>query len=378
MRHPGKHFQSKIWFAFVLACLLICSLTHQYLGHDRSSQGNVDFYAYYFAAQVVHDNPHASLYEGAAAENPEIHLDAPAASALSVHARAAGFDKVMFYVYPPLLADLLAPLSRIPVHLAEILWRVFNLVLVFASVLLLARIFRVPILGFEFAVLALAAYSFFPIHETVFLGQITIVLLALWTIGIVAYFDDRMVLSAAAFALATAFKVTPILLLPLFFIWKDRRWILSYLAVTVGLVAVMVSIRGFDNGSIDPAGVAAMGGGIPASTNKTLGSLADWVYYGRIFDDESAHTVIANIPRALSILAKLASGALYVCCLLLAWRSRRIERASRAATIAIFGLITACASPVTWRHGYSIAFIPLAIFWVRALRTPHGPFMERY
>ena len=363
-----KLLESKTLFAFALASLLFSSLAQRYLGHVMPAP-DLDFYDYYFAAQVVHDNPRANLYAGATDGNPQLR-SAPVDGELSAHAKAAGFDDIELYLYPPLLADLLAPVSQHSPHLAAIVWRAFNLALVLASVLLLVRMMRIPILSFQFAVFTVAAYSFWPIHEALSLGQVAIVMLALWTIGVVAYRDDRMILSAAAFALATAFKVTPILLLPLFFIWKDRRWLISYIAISLGLVAAMVAINGPQTVSIYATVMSGMGSGAPAMQNKSIGSLMAWVYYGKLFTLNSARTVMANSPRALLILAKAVSGAFYLSCLLLVWRSRRrLDRTSKAATIAVFGLVTACASPVSWRHGYTVAIIALAIFWVKALRT---------
>ena len=197
-------------------------------------------------------------------------------------------------------------------------------------------------------------------------------MLALWTVGIVAYFDDRMILSAAAFAFATAFKVTPILIVPLFFIWKDKKWLVSYLAISLGLVAAMVAINGLHTTSAYASVISSMSSGFPASYNKNLGSLVAWAYYGSLVPSfGSAQETMANPPRALAIVAKAASGAFYLSCVLLVWRSRRrLDRTSKAATIAVFGIVTACVSPVSWVHGYSVALIVLAIFWVKALRTP--------
>jgi hypothetical protein len=369
MRHFKKLLEVKILFSFVLAALLISSLAQRYLGHVMSMP-DLDFYDYYFSAQVIHENSHANLYAGALDGNPEFHNTPPSDSALSNHARVAGFDNVEFYLYPPLLADLFAPFSQLPAHLAANLWRAFNLALTLASVLVLARMLRVSIPSFEFVAFLLTAYCFWPIHETISLGQLGIVMLALWTVGIVAYSDGRMTISAAAFALATALKVTPILIVPLFLLWKDRRWLASYLAISFGLVSAMVAINGWQTVSIYPAIMSSMSGGLPAFQNKSLGSLVTWTYYGKLFTLGSARTVMASPPRALSIAAKLVSGTFYFVCLFLVWRSRhRLDRASRAAAIAIFGLVTACVSPVSWRHGYAVAFIALAIFWVKALRT---------
>jgi hypothetical protein len=370
MRHLPRLFATKTLFAIALATLLFGSLS-RYLGQNKYVQ-NVDFYVYYFAAQVIHDDPHANIYEGATDGNPQTRYVATGGE-LPAHARAAGFDSIQLYIYPPLLADTLAPFSGITPHHAVILWRAFNLALVLGSCMLLAGMLRVPIIGFEFVVLALAAYSFFPIHEAISLGQVTVVMLALWTVGILAYSEDRMFLSAAAFALATALKVTPILLVPLFFIWKDRRWIVSYIAVSLGLVGLMVAINGWHTVSVYPAVMSAMGGGMPSLQNKSIGSLLTWIYYRRIFTMDSAMEVIDTLPRGLMMVTKAASGIFYLYCLYLAWRSREIDRFSRAGVLAVFGVVTVCMSPVAWRHGYSVAFLALAIYWVKELRTPTRP-----
>jgi len=205
--------------------------------------------------------------------------------------------------------------SKVPAHLAADLWRAFNIGLVLISVLLLARMLSIPVLTFEFAVLAVAAFSFFPIHESIFLGQITICLLALWTVGIVAYFDDLIVLSAAAFAVATVFKVTPVLVVPLFLIWKDRRWLVSYLGILLGLVAAMAAINGFQVLSIYPSVMSSMGGGIPAMANKSLSSLVAWMFYGKVFTMDSVLDVTANPLRSISVVSKILSGLFYSTCL---------------------------------------------------------------
>jgi Glycosyltransferase family 87 len=369
MKHPRRRFGSKIFFVLALGSLLVSSLAQRYMGaNEKVSNRNIDFYVYYFAAQVVHDNPHANLYAGATGENPQARY-ATGDSELSEHAKLVGANSAMFYIYPPLLADLLVPLSQVPSHIAASVWCSLNLVLVFMSVFFLARMQQIPILSFEFVALTWAAYSFFPINEAIFVGQITIVMLVLWAVGILAYSEDRMILSAAAFALATAFKVTPILILPLFFIWKDRRWLLSYLTISLGLVAMMVGINGLPIVSAYPSVVSAMGDGIPYALNKTIGSLVAWVYYGRVFTFGSALDLMPQPPHALSVVAKTISGAFYLACLFLVWRRPQVLRTHRAATIAVFGLVTACVSPVSWRHGYTVAFIALAIFWVRVLRN---------
>lgn len=364
----GNISYSKYLFAFALASLLASTLMQRYMGH-ASSGADVDFYDYYFAAQVIHDNPHADLYEGATSGNPQLR-SSPVNSALAVHARAAGFSDIELYLYPPLLADLLAPFSQLSPHLAAVLWRAFNLSLVLVSVLLLAHMLRTPILSYPFATLLFAAYCFWPIHEAIAQGQIAIVMLALWALGIAAYYDNRVVLSAAAFAFATVFKVTPILLLPLFFLWKDRRWIVSYFTVLLALAVSMLAFNGLPTVSVYAKVMSGMGGGLPALQNKSISSLVSWLYFGKIFTLDSAHVIMADPPHFLSAISKAASGLFYLACLFFAWRNcRRFDRVAKARVVAVFGLAIACISPVSWRHGYCVALLALAILWAEALRT---------
>src|ERR1035441_6710934 len=106
MRLRGWLFQTRTLFAFALATLLIGSLAQRYLGSYGDANSSGDFYVYFCAAHVVHDHPHANLYDGATPENPQ-GRNAPANSEIFTHAKSAGFDNISFYIYPPLLADLL-------------------------------------------------------------------------------------------------------------------------------------------------------------------------------------------------------------------------------------------------------------------------------
>lgn len=358
----------KILFAFALASLLLGSLAHSYMGRGSASQ-NDDFHVYYFAAQILHDNPHANLYDGVSKGNI-IGQNAPDNSAISTYAKSAGVGGVMLYLYPPLLADLFVPLSRIPVSQAAVLWRACNLMFVLATVFLIARMMRISVLSFEFVALAVAGYCFFPISESILVGQAAVIMLALWAAGMAAYCDGRIVLSAVIFALATAFKVTPILLFPLFIIWKDRRWIVSYLGASIGFVAAMIAVNGWQTVRSYPAAMSSMSGGMPIFINKALGSLVAWIYYGRVLSMDSVRILGGNEPSSLAIAKTSVNGIFYLLCLFLVWRSRHIERASKTIIIAVFGLITTCLSPAPWRYAYTVAFIALAIYWVNTLRAP--------
>ena len=353
--------------AFVLASLLCSSLAQRYFGHAMAVP-NIDFYDYYFAAQAVRDHPRANLYEGATGGNPQL-TSAPAQSALAAEARAAGIQDTELYLYPPLLADLLTPFAHLPAHMAAALWRALNLALVLLAMALLAPLLRVRLLSGEFALLAAAAYWFWPVHEAVSDGQVTIVLLALWAFAVTAYARGRVALSALA--LATALKVTPLAILPLFLLWKERRWLAMYFSTLLGLTALMAAGNGPENLRLFAVAIGAMGQGIPALANKSLTSLTAWIFYGKVFTLSTARAAMGGSPWLLRLAAKALSGAFFLGCLVLVWRARRrMDPSAKAVVLAVFALVLCCIAPVSWRHGYTVALLPLAMLWARALRRP--------
>lgn len=378
----------KLLFALTLASLLFSSLAQRYLGNILAGP-NLDFYDYYFAAQVLHQDSHAALYAGATDGNPQLR-SAPATSPIAQRAAAAGFPDIELYLYPPLLADLLIPLTRLSPHLAATLWRALNLALVFGSTLLLARTLRLPWLSFPFAALVAAAFAFWPVHEAISLGQASLLILFLWALGLHAHFRGAVALSAAAFALCTVLKVTPILIVPLFLVWRERRWLLAYAASLAALLAAMLAFNGPATLRTCVRVLTAMSGSVPALQNKCFGALLAWLHYGRLPTLQTVQPLLNLPPTGLLLLAKPIALAFYALCLVLAFRAQSLRltagqltaqetssktpseqnRHHRTLTLAIFALVLATISPVSWRHGYTVALLPLAMLWAHTLRTP--------
>ncbi len=354
-------------FALVFVFLIGSSVAQRYLGHVMASP-DLDFYDYFFAAQIVHDHPRADIYAGATEGNPQLK-SAPESSEIFQRARAAGFADVELYLYPPLLADVLAPVSRLPPHVAAALWRAFNLCLVAAAALLIARMLLLPVLSARFAVLLVSAFSFWPVNETIALGQISIVLLMLWVIGVVAYAEDRPALSALSLALATALKVSPILIVGLFLVWNDRRWVAWYAAGLASLILLMGLVNGWSNLAAYREVISVMSAGANALQNKSIGSMLASFYYGSVGSVGTSYRPV-QAGKVFLTVSKIVSAGFMGAMLWLAWLRRRASTLhERAVMLAVFSLVLAVVSPVSWRHGYTVALIPFAILWEHSLRV---------
>jgi len=352
--------------ALTLTLLMLGSIMQREFGSYTNK--DVDFFAYYFAGQVIHENPRADLYYGALNGNPESHTDAPEGSPIYNKAEASGVKEVMFFLYPPILADMLAPISSRPPHAAASLWRALNLALVLLSVVGLAQMLGIPLLSADFGILALAALAFFPIYEALAIGQITIVLLALWALAVVSYSQERIALSASALALATALKLTPLLVVPIFIIWKDKRWLAWYASALAFLIVAMGLFNGWPMLAMNVKVIGAVGGSVPLMQNKTLSGLLAWLYYGRFVPMDTG--IGAHPPHLLVVAGKVIGLGFYALCLFLLWRSRvQNNPAARVTALSIFAVVTPLISPLSWRHAYTIALVPLAILWMQAIRT---------
>ncbi len=215
-----------------------------------------------------------------------------------------------------------------------------------------------------------ASFSFYPITAATSGGQIEIAVLALWTASILAYEEGLVVFSAIALALATGLKITPIFAVPLFILWKDRRWLLTYAASVAALFAAMLAFNGAPTMAACFHYLRAMSASLPSLDNKCISAFVSLLGLGFTHRGLSDATrSVASAP--LQFVARLTSFVFYAACLFLAWRNRRHAQSSaRTQLFAIFILVAALTSPQTWRYGYAAALIPFALLWSGALERP--------
>jgi hypothetical protein len=354
-------------FAFAASLLLLGSLASQYFG--RNAVPNRDFLGFYFAAEVVRDNPHGDLYRGNTDQDPELSAFVPVDSPIYSRAKAAGQNQALRYVYPPLLADLLIPLTHWSAPEAAAAWRTMNLALIFAALILLARMLRIPLATPEFALLAACTFFFYPVHESLWAGNVSVVLMALWVVALFAYDKHWVVLSAFALAFATVLKVTPIAIFPLFVVWKDRRWLTAYFLSLVCILGALAAFNGLPAMRMSWVTLVTMGPGNPKCDVKCIGSLLSWIYFGSVKGASNLLRSSMGGSHGLLVAIRVVSFAFYAACFVPVWiRRGAMGRSERVFAISIFAVVALCVSPVSWRQAYAMALPALAICWTKALR----------
>lgn len=139
---------------------------------------------------------------------------------------------------PPLLTVLLVPFAWLDALTAYRIWVVLCLVMVFGSLLAVARELRLRPVPTGLALVAVLASS--PLHGTLVLGQIYPVLLVGLVAGWLAERRGRPVLAAVLFGITVALKpsLAPVLLL---FV-AQRRWVSLRAGVASAVVASLAGV----------------------------------------------------------------------------------------------------------------------------------------
>ena len=286
-----------------------------------------------------------------------------------------------FYIYPPLLADLLVPLAHLGLFQAWKVWLTFNGLLLLGTGYGLTRLLGLRLLSVGAGVLMLALLCFAPVMHCLAVGQVTILLLFLWCWGILLDQEDHELSSAAVFAFAAAIKLTPALVLVPFLLWRRRRWAGCFLAVFAALLTLCAvwntphSLHVFFT-RVTPG----MANAIPDTLNFSIAAMTERLMmalhggaYDKLLDTPSTfdHPFFEGLPHSIFLAGKAVSTLFLISILgLLTRRRQRAHRGERMLVLSIFGFVSAIVSPVSWLNAYAVAFLAFAVLWYEVLTIP--------
>jgi hypothetical protein len=189
--------------------------------HDRIK--TTDFVNFYAAATIVRAGNGPTLYT-AETQDPVLHS-------------ILGRKSLDYFLHPPFFAAALVPLSYLKVERAFVVWTLLNLALVGLLPMILAEcvsfVARRPYLG-------LVGMVFFPVLTTLTLGQDSIILLFLISIGYVLLTRRRDAAAGLVLALA-AIKFQYVLVIVGFFLVARKFRVAAGFAVG-GVVLILASL----------------------------------------------------------------------------------------------------------------------------------------
>ena len=342
------------------------------LRHPVPTTNPVDFHVYYAAALLVRTGHAADLYTGADTGADPQKVAAGANTPILRAAQSQGLPFVGLYLYPPLLANLLVPLTAVNLKTATQIWFAFDALLLLFTALLLIRLLRFPLFSGRAGLVVLMSLCFTPALQALVDGQITILLLFLWTAGLVLYQEDHVPASATVFALATAIKLTPAIVLLPFLLWRKWRFVGGYLIALLCFAGICLFFDTPHTFAVYFTRVLpAMSRSIPYYTNLSLAAAMERLLSLLVTG------AVTPYPEALPAFTVLAGRIVSVMVLLtlVTLIARVGKHANRRNQILVLGLLSLMApilSPVSWFHAYATALIAFVLLWRECFEGPVG------
>jgi hypothetical protein len=201
---------------------------------QRIEAGYPDFAVYYTAATILSEGLGHQLYVGHVQSDVQKRFTGQLPTRLGP----------LPYIHPPTEALLFVPLTWLPFREAFVLWDLLNIAMLFGVAFLLrsevGALRLIP--PWEFVLVSMA---FFPVFESLLQGQDSILQLLFCVLAWKALQKNADVLAGCWFALG-AFKfqlMVPIVLL--FVVWKHRRVLLGFAAVSAVLALISIGLVGW-------------------------------------------------------------------------------------------------------------------------------------
>ncbi len=356
--------KSLIRIAASITLLLLLTLAGGEWARGLDVQDQVDFKVYLTAAQLVREHKGVQIYSDAdTGENPQMRF-ATAGSTLQLTAASLGIPAVRLYVYPPTIADLLVPFTLLSVEHASDTWLAFNFLTILGAAMLVTwmlydTIFHIACVGF-FSKSYVSPPNWWGVGE----GQISSVLVLLWTASIVCYIKGFKRTSASVFALAASIKLTPLLVLLPFLVWLEWRWV-RWFFLSLAVICLILCLVNGSQSLLDYSlhVTPPMSAGFVSASNVSLPSGLQQLYLGR----EKFLAEYASAPHVVVLVSKVAAGAVMLTTL------GRISRLGplrsvmdRGKVLALIALLSLYCSPVAWRSAYRIVFLAALFLWKEA------------
>ena len=376
---PGR-FDTAItswrWWACVTVLVLLASafLQREYQLFTQAQQAPSplapDFAVYYVASLIARSGPGGQLYctpPGSTREEQArrvVYGTAPNDTEIVRIAAQTTKTRTTYYTYPPFFAWAFRPLTHLSPRLAYFAWRSLSAaMLLLAIYLVLASLQTDAGLG-TFVVAAMGGLSFFPFSEVLYDGQVGCLILFLWSLGFYFTQTRKAEWSAASFAVGSLVKITPGIVVPMMLLRRQWRWLISYCVAGAVLVLITLPRVGWSPyWTYATKLFPVLSAGVDGYPLKSMGTVLLNLYLGQAIFSPTDPWQVPMLFRALISLANLALLALVLFYL---FKNRNSSPRVLAQELAILALVSLMISPITWRHHYVIAILPLLCAWMHS------------
>lgn len=334
--------KSKVTFALVLGVGVFLYLYNDvfraWMGHKT------DFGTYYSASLCIRHrlNPYDSVVLESMRGQEKRYISEKFGGATEES------SSPLLYIYPPLLAFALTPLTLFRYALAVKGWFVLNHLFLIGSAFLLWRSFWKE-RGFEsLALVVFVTGIYFPAQFDLDLGQANLFVLLLIALAFYAGERGREAWSGALLGASASAKLTPLLLFVPLVLKRRLSAVLGGLAVVVVLQflpAIFIGVRE-SLGWVGLLSQKASGAELASPTNQSLMG-----FLWRILGENPFTTSPLNSSELIKPLWLVGSGVLVGLTVIVLLRSEASDLIYQLALILPLILIV---SPKSWEHHYVI------------------------
>jgi alpha-1,2-mannosyltransferase len=261
------------------------------------------------------------------------------------------------FIYPPFFSVVMKPLAYLPFDSAFIAWKIIMVLLLGVAVMLSLKLGGIPI-GRKLALmLGVGLFSYYPLGDSLFMGQIDCLILFLLAASVWLLAKNQPLVSALCFAIATLLKLTPVLAIPLFLFHRRWKWLGAYAAWMACLFIVSVNQAGWAmHRQFWQAVMPTISCGSPACQNSSLVA-----YVQQLYLREAPSVAPVTIPPHACAVSRLVAFAVYS--LLLVRFYRRPRDGELVRDLVLMVLIELAVSPIAWWHDYTMALLPFLYLW---------------
>jgi len=260
------------------------------------------------------------------------------------------------YLYSPILAELLVPLTSSNYETFTVVWFILNLIVAFACPVLtfyaVKRKENVNYLLISF-LLCLCVMSFM-FSYTLNLGQVSFFVYFMIILSILFYRNKKSFLSSLMLAMAALFKSFPLIYLLYFLIIKDFKYIKQFILSSIAIIFSSVLLFGPDIWAKYLSYVADSF----ISPKKT----AFYLHYLGYQNNSSVRTILVQLFESVNLPILKANLIYLIIVLSIFIISLYVLFRDRSNMLRSFSLLSVTyllISPICWRHHYILIVLPL-------------------
>jgi hypothetical protein len=348
------------WVLLVVFCMAQLVTFARGLAAPPVKRG-VDFSAYYLAGKVISEKPAQSLYDLPMFADGRMNLNTEDADSSRWHAEAVRYGVPYWapYIYPPFFAVIMQPLARLSFATAYLVWTAVTVLAVVGGLLLTLSVAGVRVGSRLALVLGVGLFSYYPLFDNLFFGQISGVILLLFAACLWLLKRERVWMSALCLAVATSIKLTPVLVVPVLIFHRRWKWLAAYALWMLALLGLSVGQAGWAaHAEFLHKVLPSMSCGSPVCQNASVVAWVQEIFMGHV--PVSKHPPL-TIPAYACAVSRYVAFAVY--CLMLVRFYLRRRDGLLVRDIVIMVLLGIVLSPISWLHHLTLALLGFVYLW---------------